>query len=152
MDVGTELANSKLFEGLRAEDLAAIVAIAQPVQFTAMQTIFRAGEAGDCLYVIVEGTVVVKTQDDNGDEVDVAHLSSGSCFGEMEVVGGMTRAASIVAETDGRGYRFIGNALIDVLGRSDRLAAQIYRRLCVELIRRLRNSTRDMGYFKARAH
>ena len=151
MDVGLELAKIELFAGLPAEDLAAIVLIAQPVRFEPSQVIYRTGDAGDALYVIVEGTVTVRTHDENGDEVEVARLKAGSYFGEMEVIGGMTRTASIVAESDGRGYRLVGNALLDALGRSDRLAAHFYRQISRELVRRLRNTTRDMGYFKTRA-
>jgi CRP-like cAMP-binding protein len=151
VDIGAEIAKIDLFAGQRAEDLAALVSIAQPVRFEPAQTIYRAGDAGDSLYVIVEGAVVVRVQDDNGEDVDVARLKAGSYFGEMEVIGGTTRTAAIVGETDGRAYRFAGNVLLDLLGRSDRLAAHFYRQLSCELVRRLKNTTRDMGYFKARA-
>ena len=136
MDVGAELAKTELFQGVRAEDLASIVLIAQAVKLEPAEVVYKVGDAGDSLYVIVEGTVVVRTQDENGEEIDVARLKAGSYFGEMEVIGGMNRTAAIVAETDGRAYRLAGNAFLEVLGRSDRLAAQVYRQISRELIRR----------------
>ena len=41
--------------------------------------------------------------------------------------------------------------VIDLLKRDAPLAAHFYRGVTRELIKRLRNTTRDMGYFKARA-
>jgi CRP-like cAMP-binding protein len=83
--------------------------------------------------------------------VDVATLKPGSYFGEMEVIGGMNRTAAVVSGGDGRCYRFEAQTLLDLLKRDAPLAAHFYRGVTRELIKRLRNTTRDMGYFKARA-
>ena len=107
--------------------------------------------AGDSLFAIVEGEFVVRVKDDNGDEVDVATLKPGTYFGEMEVVGGVNRTASIVSEGEGRCYRFDAAELVGLLKRNDKLGAHFYRQICLTLIKRLKETTRNMGYFKARA-
>jgi CRP-like cAMP-binding protein len=95
--------------------------------------------------------VRVVVVDEHGEEVPVATLKAGSYFGEMEVLGGMNRTAAVVAEEDSRCYRFDTAALLDLLKRNNKVAAHFYRQVCKELIKRLRTTTRDMGYFKARA-
>jgi CRP/FNR family transcriptional regulator, cyclic AMP receptor protein len=151
MDTAKELGATELFTGLEAADLAAIAGIAREVRFEPEQVVYAAGGPGDALFVIVEGNFAVRVTDDENHEVDVASLKPGSYFGEMEVVGGMNRTAAIVSEDVGRCYRFDAVALNNVLKTKTGLAAHFYRQVSRELIKRLRNTTRDMGYFKARA-
>ncbi len=151
MDTAKELATSELFEGLGAEDLAAFANIAQEVKYGPEEEVFGKGSAGDALYVIAEGTFVVRVQDDEGDEVDVAQLKPGTYFGEMEVLAGSSRGAAIFSVEDGRCYRFDASELLSMLKSKPHLAAHFYRQVALELVKRLRNTTRDMGYFKSRA-
>lgn len=151
MNTAKELAEVPLFKGLSADDVAAFAGIAQEVRFGPEQVVYEADSAGDSLYVIIEGTFAVRVIDENDDEVDVARLRPGSYFGDMEVIGGMNRTASIVSEGQGRCYRFDASALLGLLKRNDHLAAHFYQMVARELVKRLRETTRNMGYFKARA-
>ncbi len=47
------------------------------------QTIVRAGELPDSLYLILEGSVSVMLEDDEGREIVLAYLNAGDFFGEM---------------------------------------------------------------------
>ncbi len=150
MNTAKELAETELFKDLPAEQLAAFAAIAREARYQPGQVVYEAGSAGDALYLIVAGEFVVRAKDENGDEVEVATLRTGSYFGEMEVVGGMSRTASVAADGDARCYRIDAGTLVDLLKRNDKIAAHFYRQVCRELIKRLKSTTRDMGYFKAR--
>ena len=61
-----------LFSDLEAGQLGALAEVAQVVQFPASTLIFREGEAGDCAYVVVRGSVEVFAIDRNGDEIVLA--------------------------------------------------------------------------------
>jgi len=63
-----------LFSDLDAGELRALAEVAQVVQFPTSALIFREGEAGDCAYVVVRGSVQVFAIDRNGDEVVLAQL------------------------------------------------------------------------------
>jgi CRP-like cAMP-binding protein len=151
MNTAMELAGTELMSGLSEPELASFAAIAREVKLEPGQQVYEIGSAGDSLYVIVKGEFIVRVRDDNGDEVDVATLKPGSYFGEMEIVGGMSRTASVVCDGEGRCYRFEAAELLALLKRDTALAAEFYSRVARELVRRLRHTTRDMGYFKARA-
>ena len=56
------------------------------------EVLFKKGDAGDSLYVIVSGCVRIL---DNGKEIAV--LSAGDAFGEMSIVTGEPRSADAVA-------------------------------------------------------
>ena len=58
-----------LFSDLDTGELRALAEVVQVVQFPTSALIFREGEAGDCAYVVVRGSVQVFAIDRNGDEV-----------------------------------------------------------------------------------
>ena len=75
-----------LFSELEAGELRALAEVAQVVQFPASALIFREGEAGDCAYVVVRGSVQVFAIDRNGDEVVLAELKEFDHAGRAVVV------------------------------------------------------------------
>jgi CBS domain-containing membrane protein len=91
-----------LFSDLEAGELRALAAVAQAVQFPASALIFREGEAGDCAYVVVRGSVQVFAIDRNGDEVVLAQLKELDHVGEQSLLPGRSgrRNASLRARED----------------------------------------------------
>ena len=83
----------RLFKGLDATGLAAIEAAAIEVDFPAERVIARQGEIGTGFFVVVDGLVRVVR-----DDVVLAHLGPGEFFGELSVLDGEPRNASVVAE------------------------------------------------------
>lgn len=63
--------------------------------FTAGETVFSEGDAGDRAYLIESGEVAVL----KGDKT-IATLRSGQLFGELALVDDQPRMATIVARTD----------------------------------------------------
>jgi CRP-like cAMP-binding protein len=64
------------------------------VAYEAGQTIFREGERGDSMYVLLEGEVEIRVKDRVIDTT-----KAGGIFGEMALVDGSPRSASVVART-----------------------------------------------------
>jgi CRP-like cAMP-binding protein len=151
METAKDLSETTLFNGLDNEQLSAIAGIATSAEFGPDEVVYESGSVGDSMYMIVKGAFTVRVVDENGEQVDVATLRTGSYFGEMEVIGGINRTASIVSAEESRCYRFDAAALLSLLKQNAPLAAQFYREVCKGLILRLKNTTRDMGYFKVRA-
>lgn len=52
-------------------------------RYPAKSTIIYAGDTSDSLYYIIEGSVTVLIEDDDGKEMIVAYLNKGDFFGEM---------------------------------------------------------------------
>ena len=59
--------------------------------------IFHAGDSGDRLYVIVTGRVSVQLTNREGDTSTLTILGPGDCFGELALLCGGVRTASVVA-------------------------------------------------------
>ena len=63
--------------------------------YTAGQVVFYKGDPGDKMYVVVEGEVDIVS-----DDKVIATLGEGEVFGEMALIDGKPRSASVVARTD----------------------------------------------------
>jgi branched-chain amino acid transport system substrate-binding protein len=64
------------------------------------EAIVRQGDRGDALYVVVTGTVRVSRVDSRMEKPVTAILGPGECFGEMALLAGSPRTASVAALTD----------------------------------------------------
>jgi CRP-like cAMP-binding protein len=69
-------------------------------RFAAGEVLVRQGDPGDSLYVICTGSVRVDYRQDDGHTVRLHSLEPDDFFGEMSLLTGAPRTASVVAETD----------------------------------------------------
>ena len=96
------LAQVELLRSLPPEEMEEVLLCVQPARFAAGNTIFRQGEAGDALYLIVAGKVAVSTNDrvDDAEPALLARLAEGQSFGEMALLTGEPRTATVTALTE----------------------------------------------------
>lgn len=64
------------------------------------EVIVEEGSVGTSFFVLCSGTVRIVRKDDSAGEVTLARLSEGAFFGEMALLSGAPRAASVIAEDD----------------------------------------------------
>jgi len=91
-----------LFQGLDADQLAALMQRATLVVVPAGQALFRQGEEGGSLYLLSAGRVEVLAREDGSSEHSLAMLSPGGILGEGAVLVDAPRTATAVAVTDAR--------------------------------------------------
>ncbi|MGV8122099.1 MAG: cyclic nucleotide-binding domain-containing protein [Candidatus Xenobiia bacterium LiM19] len=85
---------SAVFADLPIEDIVIIADILLELEYPEGQIIFREGEPGDKMYIIVSGQVII--QKGEGDAIEMTlTLGSGECFGEMAILDGLPRSASV---------------------------------------------------------
>jgi small-conductance mechanosensitive channel/CRP-like cAMP-binding protein len=70
------------------------------VEYGPGQAVVRQGESGDTLYLVARGEVAVKVQVEDATERELARLGRGALFGEMSVLTGEPRTATVVALGD----------------------------------------------------
>lgn len=93
------LARLELFRMLDREVLRQIAAGARKHFYDHLEVLFSEGEPGDSLFVIERGKVAVSKYDpDDGDVLRLAVLEAGSFFGEMSLLTGEPRSATVQAE------------------------------------------------------
>jgi small-conductance mechanosensitive channel len=90
------LSATDLFAPLNADELSQLVCASRSHTYAPGETIIRAGEEGDSMFVVHHGNVAVQI-DDNGQPRTVATLGEGDFFGEMALLTGEPRTAHVVA-------------------------------------------------------
>lgn len=69
-------------------------------RFPQGEVIVRQGDVGESLFILVEGVVGVRIQSKEGEQIEVARLGAGNFFGEMALLTGEERTATVIALTD----------------------------------------------------
>ncbi len=88
------------FRPLSDNEIEVLARSARMERFAAGEYLVRQGEQGRSLFVIKEGTVRIAKTDATGVTLDVAKLGPGDFFGEMSLLTGEPRSASVLAVTE----------------------------------------------------
>ncbi len=94
------LRNVPLFSLLDDEEVAVLGAQVELKKFAARQRIYKMGEPGGRAYVIVSGSVLVTTVDQDGQEVTVDQPGVGEFFGFASMIEGIPHQTTAVAVTN----------------------------------------------------
>ena len=86
-----------LFSTLEDHDLLTLAALARPITAQRGEIIISQGSVGDALYVVIGGRVRVYVSDKDGKEMVLALEGPSAVFGEIAVLDGAVRSASIAA-------------------------------------------------------
>src|SRR5688572_26407687 len=85
------------FSSLTAEELEELAGGAVTVQLDADDTVFEEGDRGDRCFVIQSGSVKVLRRFPDGRRMTLARLGPGNVFGELALMGGERRSATVQA-------------------------------------------------------
>jgi CRP-like cAMP-binding protein len=83
-----------LFSGLNEEELRRVAELSRIAEAPAGTAVTQIGEPGDSFFIIIDGAVAVRTPVGAGSQ-----LQPGDFFGEMSLLDGEPRSATIVATT-----------------------------------------------------
>ena len=93
------LREEALFECLSDSQIDSLVQQSRVSHFGRGERVIREGAEGDSMFVLLRGAAEVSISK-NGTSIPVATLTSGDCFGEMSLLTGERRTATVRAETD----------------------------------------------------
>jgi len=93
------LRSEALFECLSDEQIDSLVQQSQVSHFGRGERVIREGAEGESMFVLLSGAAEVSISK-NGTSIPVATLKAPDCFGEMSLLTGEHRTATVRAETD----------------------------------------------------
>jgi CRP/FNR family transcriptional regulator, cyclic AMP receptor protein len=115
---------------------ASLFTSATPVKLGAEEVLFLAGDAGDGCYRVEDGLLKVTMVSRGGNERILAFLGPGAIVGELSIIDGLPRSASVVAVRPAS-LSFLSRAAFDDF--ADRHPA-IYKSLVTLIAARLRET------------
>jgi small-conductance mechanosensitive channel/CRP-like cAMP-binding protein len=98
-EAGAMLRSEPLFACLNDEQIAGLLKNADIHQFGRGEAIIEEGSEGDSMFVLLRGDAQVSVEK-NGALIRVGALRQGDCFGEMSLLTGEPRTATVRAEHD----------------------------------------------------
>ena len=122
-----------LFSQIPGEDLAQVALISTEENREQGEEIFAEGDAGDALYLVLDGKVRVHKHDRV-----IAELGERECFGEMAILDAATRSATVTALADTNLLKIAREDFQEILSEKPEIATGIIK----VLTRRLRDAIR----------
>jgi len=135
-----------IFSGLSLQDWADLAGRAVQVNFTKGKELLSQGDAGDSLLILTEGSARVSMLSPHGREIVLAYAEPGAVLGEIALLDGGERTASVIATGAGAALQLGRNALRDFAASHPDFAWSLMQ----QLARRLRTADqtieRDRAY------
>jgi CRP/FNR family cyclic AMP-dependent transcriptional regulator len=138
-----------LFEGLTQGQLLRVATIAESRQYPVGTHIFREGEPGQEMFVVVQGKVRISKMVPGIGEEALAILEKASFFGEMAVIEDSPRSADAIAHTTCTLWAFSRQKLDQLMFTDKELAYVLLWSFVRTLSERLRETNDKIKAFFA---
>ena len=100
------LKSCPLFQALKEEHFEQIVKISEVVRFSPEEPIIEEGADAEAFYVIIEGNAAIRLSAPTGEPVEIGRIPTGATFGEMGLLLGQKRSATVVALDELKAMKF----------------------------------------------
>jgi uncharacterized membrane protein len=135
-----------LFHFLDDQERTALAGQLEVVQFAAGETVFQVGDPGEALYVIRSGAVEASLKNNTGERLVLETVSPGGFIGEISLLDGGPRSATVVATEATEALRLDRAGLEKFLG----LRPQAAMDLLAAMGRRMRFSSERLRHTATR--
>jgi len=120
------LADVSIFAPLTSEERRALAEKLVPTRFSPGEVVTREGDDADWLYIMTQGTAAARVSGtDGGGDGRVASLEPGQFFGEMALLTGAPRSATVIAETDLHCYKVDRESFLEIIQARPLMAEEI---------------------------
>jgi len=113
-----------IFAPLSEKDLDELAANAVARVFAPGEVIVEQGRSGESMFIITQGSVRIE-HNEGGDKHILARLKSGDFFGEMSLLTGEKRSASVIADDETQVIEIRKKELTPILKKDPTLAERI---------------------------
>ncbi len=138
------LKNIEIFADLSVNELAAVASVTEEAAFNEMEMVFREGERGDTLFLILEGEVAVIKDCNAEREFELDSIGPGDYFGDMALFGDDRRSATIRVKKNARFLTLNKQELQEIVREYPQIALHVCRVLSIR-IRRLHGKISDQS-------
>ena len=134
---------ASLFENFSRDDIEFVLPVLIPVSFGRGAVIYREGDPGDEMLLIIEGSASAVLDAPHGAMLRLATYGPGTVLGEMSIVDGDRRSASVVAD-DVKGFVLTRDNFKTLTEKAPELAIKLLVNISRELSARLRVANRTI--------
>jgi len=128
-----------LFRYLSYKELVRVMNITDTVEFRTGEPVFREGDPGETMYVMLEGSLRL-----HKGEMTITHFGKGQHFGEMALVDRSPRSLSATASTPCRLIAIRRKDFYEIIKKEPSLSVKLLWSFVQVLAERLRKTTQDL--------
>ncbi len=136
--LGGMLLDCDLFSSFDRLEIDAIVPYFSLIEVEKSGVVFREGDPGTFMCIVISGMVSISKSRYDGTAVEIATLHEGRPFGEMAVLDGERRSATCCAATQCTLLTLSKDGLDSMILHAPAIAAKVVRVIAVSLSKRLR--------------
>lgn len=134
------LSRVEAFSLLTPKDLSLLAPCLRPVHADAGEVLFREGDAGDALFVVVSGRVTLSIRLPDGTDRELASFGPGAAFGEMSIFERAPRSGTCTAAEPSDLYSLPADEFFGLMERAPATANRVMFRLLNVTASRLRRT------------
>jgi CRP/FNR family transcriptional regulator/CRP/FNR family cyclic AMP-dependent transcriptional regulator len=139
------LARIPLLSDVSAEALGQLSQHLRRRSYQRGEIVFHQGDPGDTLHLVQQGRVKVVLPAESGDEVVLAILGPGDCFGELALLDGEPRSATVVAVESVETFALGRNDFLSFIRSNPEVAERLVANLA-RVIRRANEEVADLAF------
>jgi len=143
-DLASILRSIPVFADLKEREIRELSQIVHRRVYEKGEVIFREGEPGAGMYIILDGSVRVYTCASNSREIELAQLGKGEFFGEVALLDDGPRSAWAVALEGSHLVGLMKPDLFDFMDRNPAAGVKIVLKLSQVLAERLRRTNEEV--------
>ncbi len=128
-----------LFKGLSPWSIKQAILLSDVRHYAKDDIIISQGDIGNEMYVILEGTVVVKVIRENCSTVTINEITEGGLFGEIALVSNIPRTATVRAKSNSRLLALKWDSIQKMSRLHTRIASRLFQNLASIVGNRLSN-------------
>jgi CRP/FNR family transcriptional regulator/CRP/FNR family cyclic AMP-dependent transcriptional regulator len=115
------LKNVPLFSELDDEELQQLASVMREQHYKKHTTIVHVDDPGSALYILKNGLVKVTIEDQNGDEMTLRMLYPTDFFGDMSLLDGMPRSATVTTQEASEVLTMSREHFLDIIEKSPKM-------------------------------
>jgi CRP-like cAMP-binding protein len=127
-----------LFAGFTAEEVAAIGKHASRATYSPGSAVFREGDPGADMFMVVKGTASAHIRQEDGGDIRLVTFAPGTVFGELAILDQGNRSATVIADNELVCHVLSETSFAALSAQSPAVAIKLLTNLGRELSGRLR--------------
>ena len=128
-----QLKQVPLLSSLDSKQLKLLAFTCEAFDYADQDFLFHHGETSDCVYVILGGEVEIIGVDHDGKPVLLATSKANTLIGEMAVLSGATRTASVKARGMVNALKITNERFLELITGNAQVALQVMQMLSTKL-------------------
>ena len=125
------LANNEFFNLFNSEELKKLSEKITPSYFKMNETLIQQRASGDSMFILIEGLLDVSMVTENDEKINIGRLTPGEYFGEMSLLTGEARTATVTAITDSVAYEIKKEHLQEIIESRPEIAEDIINTVAI---------------------